>query len=107
LSREYRKEKKERKRKKIEGSVREGSEDGMSARPGEDSDDWGGDEEEIKTGEEDAGLSKTKGAKKKKGKGKSIEGKEKPKELRKDMYKVFDGSALMVLGTSLLPFYTI
>ena len=105
MSREYRKEKKERKRKKTEGSV-EGSEDGRSTRLGEDSNDRSGNEEEIKTGEEDPGPSKTKGTKKK-GKGRSEEREDKPKELRKDMYKVFDGSALMVLGTSLLPFCTI
>ena len=86
---------------KTEGSVKEGSEDGRSAQPGEGSDDRSGDEEEIKTGE-DAGPSKTKGTKKVKG-----NSKEKFKELRKDMYKVFDGSTLMVLGRSFSPFYTI
>jgi hypothetical protein len=52
-------------------------------------------EEEIKREESSSPLTLDSQPKREKNRKKS----KKPKEVRRDMYKVFDGSALMVLGT--------
>ncbi|KIM77355.1 hypothetical protein PILCRDRAFT_12165 [Piloderma croceum F 1598] len=107
LSRMHRKEKKTKKMKDAaEGA--EGDEDEESVSPGRDGrQEEEEEEEEESTDDEEMPSPPKKSARTKTTKrNMKLKKREKrQKELRRDMYKVFDGSALMVIGTSgFLPF---